>query len=309
MGRVLLLSLLLSLPLVNPSPFALHIGVFVLMYGALGAAWNLVGGYLGRVSFGHAAFFGVGAYTSLLALERFGITPLLGIPFGAFLAGGLAFLVGAPTLRLRGHYFALATIGLSEVVRILFVNWSWAGGAVGLEAPLTPSWLTLTFRQKEVYFYLSIALALLTAWIAKRLVETRSGYYWRAIRGDEEAARALGVPVERYKRLAFVVSAALTALWGGFFAHYVGFIDPESVFSLAISVQMVLVSVLGGVGTLAGPWIGAALLVPLAELTRAGLGGGGRGVDLLIYGLVILGLSLFQPGGLMALTMRRRRAA
>ena len=178
---------------------------------------------------------------------------------------------------------------------------------MGVEAPLQPSVLNLTFREKALYYYLALLLATLTAAVVYTLVRGKAGYYWRAIRGDEDAARTLGVGVERFKRLAFVVSSALTALWGGFFAFYVGFIDPDSVFALHISTQIVLVATLGGVGTLSGPWLGALVLIPLAELTRSSLGGGGRGVDLFLYGLIILLIALFQPGGLMALRWARQR--
>jgi branched-chain amino acid transport system permease protein len=138
-------------------------------------------------------------------------------------------------------------------------------------------------------------------------VRSKTGYYWRAINGDEDAARSLGVPAERYKMIAFVISAALTGVWGGFYAIYIGFIDPESAFSLTLSIQIVLVAILGGIGTLAGPWLGAALLIPLSEGMRVALGGGGRGYDLLLYGLAIVFVSLFLPRGLV--TLRRRAAA
>jgi branched-chain amino acid transport system permease protein len=310
-GLIPLVIILLGFPLVFKLPFPLHIATQVLMYGALGAAWNVLGGYVGRVSFGAAAFFGLGAYVSLLGLTKFGISPLLGIPIGMVLASVIAYLVGTPTLRLKGHYFSLATIALGEFARIVFVNLEWAGGSMGVEAPLKPNFLNLTFHEKSSYYYIALVLAALTALGVFALVRGKAGYYWRAIRGDEDAARTLGVKVEHFKRLAFVVSSAITALWGGFFAYYVGFIDPDSVFALHISTQIVLVATLGGVGTLLGPWLGALVLIPLSELTRAGLGGGGKGLDLFLYGLIILLIALYQPGGLMAIrkTIKRGKNA
>lgn len=296
---------LAAFPFAVPDPYMQQIVVMALMYGALGAAWNLVGGFLGRVSFGHAVFLGIGAYTTLLLLHHFKITPWLGIPLGGLVSAGVALIVGRPTLRLTGHYFAMATIALLAVAQLLVVNWNWAGGAVGVEAPIADSAWLLLFRSKAPYYWIAFALALFTLWATVALVRSKTGYYWRAINGDEAAARSLGVPAERYKMLAFALSAALTGVWGGFYAIYVGFIDPDSAFNLTLSVQIVLVAILGGVGTLAGPWLGAALLVPLAEGTRVALGSSGKGTDLLLYGLAILLVSLFLPGGLMTLRWRR----
>lgn len=296
---------LVAFPFAVGDPFYQQIVVFALMYGALGAAWNLVGGFLGRVSFGHAVFLGLGAYTTLLLLHHFKLSPWLGIPAGGAVAAAAAFVVGRPTLRLTGHYFAMATIALLAVAQLVFVNWSWAGGALGVEAPIANSVWMLIFRARGPYYWIALVLALLTVWATVALTRSRTGYYWRAINGDEAAARSLGVPAERYKMIAFVLSAAVTGIWGGFYAIYVGFIDPDSAFSLTLSIQIVLVAILGGVGTLAGPWLGAALLIPLAEGMRVALGGSGRGLDLLLYGVAIVLVSLFLPRGLVTLRWRR----
>jgi len=294
-------------PTVVKDAFTLQVLLLAIMFGALGACWNLVGGFLGRISFGHGVFVGVGGYTTLLLLHHLKLTPLLGIPLGGLLAAALAWLVGGPTLRLAGHYFAMATIALLQIGLLLMVNWEWAGGAVGVEAPIGNAPWMLLFRTKVPYYWIAVGLAFITFTVTYLLVHSRMGYYWRAINGDEAAARSLGVPADRYKMQAFVLSAGMTGIWGGFFAIYVGFIDPESMFSLTLSVQVVLVTILGGVGTLAGPWIGAALLLPLSEGTRVMWGSSGLGLDLLVFGLAILLVTLFLPGGLM--TLRRRRGA
>jgi len=296
---------LAAFPFAVADPFYQQIVVTALMYGALGAAWNLVGGFLGRVSFGHAVFVGLGAYTTLLLLHNLALSPWIGIPTGGLIAAAAAFVVGRPTLRLTGHYFAMATIAVLAVAHVLMTNWSWAGGAVGLEAPIANSVWLLLFRSRAPYYWIAGVLALLTLWATQALARSKAGYYWRAINGDEAAARSLGVPAERYKMLAFVLSAGLTGIWGGFYAIYVGFVDPDSAFSLTLSIQIVLVAILGGVGTIAGPWLGAALLVPLAEGMRVAMGGSGRGFDLLLYGLAIVLVSLFLPRGLIALRLRR----
>jgi branched-chain amino acid transport system permease protein len=253
-------------------------------------------------------FLGLGAYTTLLLLHHVALSPWFGIPLGGVVAAAAAFVVGKPTLRLSGHYFAMATLALLAVAHVLMVNWSWAGGAVGIEAPIANSVWLLLFRSRAPYYWIAFALALLTLWATFALVRSKTGYYWRAISGDEAAARSLGVPADRYKMLAFVLSAALTGVWGGFYAIYVGFIDPESAFSLTLSIQIVLVAILGGVGTIIGPWLGAALLIPLAEGTRIAMGGSGLGIDLLLYGLAIILVSLFLPRGLITLRLRRGAA-
>ncbi|WP_215611381.1 branched-chain amino acid ABC transporter permease [Bordetella hinzii] len=298
-------ALLALVPLAVRDAFTLQVLLLAIMFGALGACWNLVGGFLGRISFGHGVFIGVGGYTTLLLLLHLKLTPLLGIPLGGLISAALAWLVGGPTLRLSGHYFAMATIALLQIGLLLMVNWDWAGGAVGLEAPIADAPWMLLFRTKVPYYWIALALAFLTFLATYLLVHSRTGFYWRAINGDEAAARSLGVPADRYKMLAFVLSAGMTGVWGGFFAMYVGFIDPESMFSLTMSVQVVLVAILGGVGTLVGPWLGAAVLLPLSEGTRVAWGSSGLGLDLLIFGLAILLVTLFLPGGLV--TLRRRR--
>ena len=300
---------LAAFPFAVGDTFYQQIVVMTLMYGALGAAWNLVGGFLGRVSFGHAVFLGLGAYTTLLLLLHVKLSPWFGIPAGGIVAAAAAIVVGRPTLRLTGHYFAMATIAVLAVAHVLMINWTWAGGAVGLEAPIANSAWLLIFRSRVPYYWIALALAGFTLSVTYALAHSKAGYYWRAINGDEAAARSLGVPAERYKMLAFALSAALTGVWGGFYAIYIGFIDPDSAFSLTLSIQVVLVAILGGVGTIAGPWLGAAMLVPLAEGMRVALGGSGRGFDLLLYGIAIVLVSLFLPRGLITLRLRRGAAS
>ncbi|MDR3454177.1 MAG: branched-chain amino acid ABC transporter permease [Rhodoferax sp.] len=307
LAAVVLAALLALVPVVVKDSFTIQVLLLAIMFGALGASWNLVGGFLGRISFGHSVFVGIGGYTTLLLLHHLKITPLIGIPLGGLIAGAMAYLVGGPTLRLSGHYFAMATIALLQIGLILVTNWQWAGGAVGMEAPIASAPWMLLFRTKVPYYWIAVALALLTFVATHFLVHSKSGFYWRAINGDEAAARSLGVPAERYKMRAFVLSAVMTGVWGGFFAMYVGFIDPDSMFSLTFSVQIVLVAILGGVGTLSGPWLGAALLIPLSEGTRVMWGSSGRGLDLLVFGLAILLVTMFLPGGLV--TLGRRRGA
>ncbi|MFY2987296.1 branched-chain amino acid ABC transporter permease, partial [Achromobacter xylosoxidans] len=199
--------LLALVPLVVTDSFTLQVLLLAIMFGALGACWNLVGGFLGRISFGHAVFVGVGGYTTLLLLHHLKLTPLLGIPLGGLISAALAWLVGGPTLRLSGHYFAMATIALLQIGLLLMINWDWAGGAVGLEAPIGDAAWMLLFRSKVPYYWIAVGLAFLTFCATYFLVHSKTGFYWRAINGDEAASRSLGVPADRYKMLAFVLSA------------------------------------------------------------------------------------------------------
>jgi branched-chain amino acid transport system permease protein len=315
-GRLALVALVaaavLAYPWVFPGPFPQHLMILVMLFGLLGTAWNLLGGFTGQVSLGHAVFFGAGAYTSTLLLQHLGWSPWLGMPAGALAATLLALAIGYPCFRLSGHYFAIATIAIGEIVFILVTNWEFAGGAVGLFLPIADEGLaSFQFHaSKTPYYYLAAALLALGLALAAWLRRVRPGYYWRAIREDQAAARSLGVPALRYKQLAMALSAALTACAGTFYAQYVLFIDPGSVLPLSLSIQICLVAVLGGVGTISGPLVGAAVLVAISEFTRVKLGAGGRSLDLIAYGLLIMLIARFEPGGLVGLARRvaRRRA-
>ena len=219
--------------------------------------------------------------------------------------------IGFPVFRLRGHYFAIATIAVGEIVQTLFLNWDWAGGARGVFVPIKrpDSFVNFQFNDsKAVYYYIALGLLLLGLAVTRWLETSRRGYYFRAIREDQDAAASLGVHVAREKQRAMAVSAALTALGGTFYAQYLLFIDPETVFALSLSILICLVAVLGGVGTLWGPVIGAAVLVPLSEYTRVWLGGTGKALDLVIYGALIVVISVAQPAGLVGLALRLTRS-
>lgn len=306
----LVLLALLAFPLVETRPFPRHVMITIFLYGMLATAWNLLAGYCGQISLGHAVFFGAGAYTSSLLVRELGLTPWAGMAAGALVALALSQVIGYPVFRLRGHYFAIATIAIGEIVQTLVNNWDWAGGARGVFVPIRrpDSLLHFQFHEgKHVYYYVALAFLLLALGVTAAVERARPGFYFRAIREDQEAAASLGVPVARYKLRAMALSAMLTAAGGTFYAQYVLFIDPESVFPLSLSILICLIAVLGGVGTLWGPLIGAAILVPLSEGTRVYWGGTGKAVDLLVFGGLIVIISIVQPGGIMALARRGRR--
>jgi len=309
-GGILLLLFLLLFPYLFPRPFLRRMAILVLLWSLLGLAWNIIGGYGGQVSLGHAVFFGLGAYTSSILLERWQVSPWLGMLAGAAVAAIAALVIGWPTFRLQGHYFAIATIAAGEIFAILFRNWGWAGGAVGIYLPLIRGDRLANFQFHETkvpYYYIVLVMTLLAVAVTYALERSRAGYYLRALRADQDAARSLGVPITRYKLIAMVISAVLTAIGGTFYAQFVLYISPNTVFALMLSVQMCLVAVLGGLGTIAGPIIGALVLIPMAEYTRVFLGGRGGGLHLVVYGLLIVIISVFQPAGLVGLLRRRAR--
>jgi branched-chain amino acid transport system permease protein len=286
-------------------PHIQHVLILIGLYATLAAAWNVLGGYAGQVSLGNAVFFGVGAYAPTLLVVRLGLTPWLGLLAGVLIAVAMGLLIGYYTFHLGGHYFAIATIAVAEIVQTSFINWKDVGGAAGLSQPILPSALiNFQFTSRVPYLYASVALVSIGLVGTSLIERSRLGFYFRAIKNDPLAARCLGVNVTRYKLVALGLSAALTAAGGAFYAQYVLFVDPESTLSLRLSVLIVLVAVLGGVGTVWGPLLGAAVLIPLSEGTRvylASAGGGGRAIDLMIYGLLIIVITVFRPGGLMAL--------
>ena len=290
-------------PLLHPDENTQHILFLVLLYAGLGQAWNLLGGFTGLVSLGNAVFLGIGAYTSTILTVQFGISPLVGMIAGAGVAVLVALLIAVPTLRLKGHYFAIATIAISEVVIAVVINTEALGGAVGFYIPILPEGLiNMQYHSNRLPFvYVALSLAVFVFAIVIMIQRARFGYYLRAIKSDELAARSMGVAVFKYKLYAFLISAALTAMGGTIYAQYVMVIEPTSVFPFMLSVQIALVTIVGGVGYVWGPALGAAILIPMSELSRQLFGGQGTAADQLLYGGLIVLLAVFRPGGLMSL--------
>jgi branched-chain amino acid transport system permease protein len=280
----------LFLPLMVSNHFVLHLAIMTLLFVLLGTSWNLLGGYAGQISFGHAMFFGTGAYTSTVLLLRFGISPWLGMFAGAILAVALSLPLGWLTFRLRGPYFALATLAFSEVIRVMVFNWdSVTGGGDGLN-------ILANLGSVVRFYYIILGLVVAGLFAAWRITGSRWGLFLEAIREDEDAAEALGVPATRMKMIALVVSALFVALGGSFFASYQLYINPDLVYEPSISIQMIVVTIVGGIGTLAGPVLGSLLIIPLSEYFR----GISPVANLLMYGLFIVIFMLFLPGGIVS---------
>ncbi|HVB68049.1 MAG TPA: branched-chain amino acid ABC transporter permease [Acetobacteraceae bacterium] len=308
-GGVLLVVLAL-LPLPIDSTYLRGLMVLTLLYAGLAQGWNILGGYCGQISLGHALYFGIGAYTSTLLYTRLGIPPSLGLFAGAALGALAALAVGWPCFRLSGHYYAIATLVVGLMVLLLVQNWGFVNAAMGITIPFrTESWAQLEFRVAVLPFhYVMLAYAAI-AWIIAWVVEgSRWGFIWRAVKDDVAAARSLAVRVFPSKMAAAAISGAIVGAGGALYAQYVGFIDPDSVLGLSLSVLIALPAVVGGVGTLWGPLLGAAVLIPVQQLSVTWLGSSGNGVDLMIYGALIMGLALARPQGLVSLFGLRSQA-
>lgn len=310
---LLLLAIIVAYPLVFSTPFGQRIGALVLLYAIAASAWN-ISGYAGQVSVGHAVFFGCGAYAAMGAYAHFGLSPLVGIPAGIVIAVALAAAVGVPTLRLSGHYFSMATIALAELIRLAVSNTAYLGAAIGLSGPTVPrNIFDVSFVSALPYYYLFLVVLALTLLITWGMVNSRLGFYLRAIKDSERAARSLGAPASRVKLYAFMLSAALTSVGGALYAMMFGFVDPDSGLGLLISVKILIIAALGGSGLLFGPLVGAAILVPIEQVSNSLLGGSGAGLTFVVYGAIILLIARFQPGGILTLVKqlleRRGRTA
>ncbi|MBM3220677.1 MAG: branched-chain amino acid ABC transporter ATP-binding protein/permease [Candidatus Rokubacteria bacterium] len=304
--------------LIGDDDYWLQVLIWVMFFAYLSAAWNLIGGFGGQYSIGHAGLLGIGAYTSSLLYVQAGVSPWLGMLAGGALAAVIGGVIGYPCFRLRGAFFSLVTIAFAEMLRVgteltdslfgLPIN-----GVRGFLLPVVghrPA--EFQFSGKRGYYYVMLALLLVilaVGWLVKR---SRLGYYLAAIRDDEDAAAALGVHPARAKLVAMMLSSFFTAIGGTFYAQLVGFITPTRTMSLDFSVQMVVMPVLGGIGTVLGPLWGALVLVPIGEVTRARWGGSVQGVHLIIYGALLMLVILRWPQGIdpwLRGFVRRRRAA
>jgi len=320
-------------------PYVLHMGVMLFLAIIQGQAWNVIGGYTGQYSVGHSAFFGIGAYTTMMLLEVNKIPPWWGIWAAMASAMILSLIVGSITFRLRGPYFVLASISVAEIIRLATLHFKgFTRGAEGFLLssipPLHLFGVEIEFFTKRSFYYVGLLLAVVTILANWAVQHSKLGYYFQAIREDQDAAHSLGINLAFYKNVALAISAAFTAAAGGFFAMFVKFIDPNIAFGLDVSVQIVLICIVGGIGTIIGPVLGAMVLVPLSEVLRnprglvqVGIVSADSGVvrfietylsnaHLLVFGILVVVVILFAPEGVLgvirrivARTRRRRTAA
>lgn len=293
-------------PHIWSSPFSHSLGVLMVVYALYATGWNMLGGMAGQISLGHATFFGIGAYAQALG-GRNDINPWLALLLGVVASIPIAAVIGWPVFRLKGHYFTIATIATGEIVFLLVLNRASWGGANGMSIGLEPDgFLQMQWsgRQKFEYYYLGLALLILALLWTVAVARSRMGFYLQAVRNNQEAASSLGVPITKYKQLAFIFSAIIVSVAGSFFAQFVLFVDPQLVLSLDVSIQITIIAVLGGVLSMWGPVIGAVVFVFLTEWTRVRFGGDGNALNLVIYGGIVMLLAAFEPNGLVGLGTR-----
>jgi branched-chain amino acid transport system permease protein len=301
-AAALFLGVLAALPLLA-GDFYLSVLGLIFLHATVGIAWNLMMGYAGQLSLGHALYFGVGAYIVAVLSERFGVTPWIGMIIAFAFAALLGVAVGALGFRfaVKGVYFALLTIAFAEFGRILFEHWDAVGKTGGFFlGALTPANKPLlSLRGGAVFFYYALLITMALAWLASMLlVNSRLGYAWRAIREDEDAARAIGVEAFRMKLIAVAISAGITGIAGGWFALINGSLFPDSVFGMRLSIDLIVAPIVGGLGTLFGPILGALIIVPLNELSRElSQSASINGLNLLIYGILLLAVVIIAPNG------------
>jgi branched-chain amino acid transport system permease protein len=333
---LVVLGLLAAVPLWVQSPYALHVMILIFLAVIQGESWNVLGGYAGQYSVGHAAYFGMGAYVTVMLLQFKQLAPWYGVWVAVAVAVALGVAIGAITFRLRGPYFVLASIATAEIVRLITLNWKeMTNGAEGILLSELPPFklgghVVTDFSTKAPFYWIGLALAALTIAANWWVQHSKLGYYLQAIREDQDAAHSLGIPLARYKNYALAISAFFTAFAGALYGLYVGFVD-TAVQTVEVSVQIVLVCIIGGIGTILGPVVGALVLIPLAEALRANLVAEALfklGVDetsriglflkenlahahLLIYGILVVVVILYMPEGVVgfARRMSRRRSS
>jgi branched-chain amino acid transport system permease protein len=299
--------------LLGGDQYEIGVATLVVIFAIWASGWNLISGYAGQFSFGHAVFCGLGAYVSASLFASHGTSPWLGGLIGGLVGAAGGVLIGLPAFRLRGPYFALTTIAFSEIVRLVVSSTDRigsfdVGGPQGINLPISSetSFAKLQFVDASAYYYLALAflavVLALTAWLAR----SKIGYYWGAIRTDPDAAASLGVPVLRYKLLAVALSGFVCGVGGALYAQYVGFIEPNRILGLDLSIQIALFGLVGGRATVFGPAVGAAILYPIGEVLRAELGAT-SGAPTLLFGVVLILAIYFLPNGVVGLRWRRKR--
>lgn len=293
------LVLMLIFPLFIESQYIMHIAILILYYSLVSQAWNILSGYSGQFSFGHAAFFGTGAYTSSILLTKYAVTPWIGMLIGAAIACVIGLFIGFLSFRykLRGAYFALGTLAFAEILRIIVQNTEFFNKTLGVLITINPDPLMFQFASRTGYYYTILVFTILATIIVYLISKSRLGYNLVAIRENEEAAQSLGVNTFKNKMTAIALSSAITAIGGTFYAQYFLYIEPPTTFGNDVSIDILLPAIVGGMGTVFGPFIGALVIVPLGELT-AHFFGGFAGAHLMAYGIILVLVILYLPGGI-----------
>ena len=304
---------LLTFPLFPLSAFAMATMIQFLMFSIYGMGWNTIGGYGGQVDLGKAQYVGIGAYTTAVMLIRWDIPFWVSMPTGVCLSVGWSFIIGYPLFRLKGHYFAIATIATSLVLKNLFEIWGFVGAARGLEiSPIKyhpPDFFRLIFKEDIYYYYVILGIFLLAILYINWFRKSRLGFQLRSIKDNEDVARSLGINVHWAKIKTYAIATAFVSVVGSFHACYIKAIEPEDTMSLDISILIALMAMLGGAGSMWGPIIGAGILIPLKSYLKEWLGAtaGLVGIDLILYAAIIMIISAFEPRGIWGIIEKIRR--
>ncbi|MEJ2589168.1 MAG: branched-chain amino acid ABC transporter permease [Deltaproteobacteria bacterium] len=308
---------LIFFPVFPHSSFAMSTMIQFLMFAVYGMGWNTIGGYGGQVDLGKAQYVGIGAYTTAVMLIRWDIPFWVSMPIGVLFSVTWSFIIGYPLFRLKGHYFAIATIATSLVLKDIFEVWNFVGAARGLEiSPIKyhpPDFLRLIFKEDIYYFYILLGIFFIGILYINWFRKSRLGFQLRSIKDNEDVARSLGINVHWAKIKTYAIATAFVSVVGSFHACYIKNIEPEDTMSLDISILIALMAMLGGAGSLWGPIIGAGILIPLKSYLKAWLGGqaGMAGIDLIIYAVIIMLISAYEPRGIWGIIekIRRRKRA
>lgn len=291
-------AMLIALPAILTDAYYLDIVVQVYLWWAIAGAWNILGGYGGQFSIGHGGFFAIGAYGSVILAQDAGLSPWIGMWIGATVAALIAVILGAVTLRLRGPFFALLTLAFGEIVHLVATDWRWlTQGADGLLLDAAPNPAQLVFPNARGYAYVSLVLAVAIYLGSLMLQNSRYGYQFHALRENEDAARAVGVQALRLRLASLAASAALTAVGGSIFAAYLGYIDPDSVAGIDVSIRIALIGIVGGVALARGPLVGSVIVIVLTTVLRDELGTYLENGYLAVFGLILVVIVLAVPGG------------
>lgn len=300
-GTLTILALIALFPVFVTDTYALHFMWKVLFWAVAASAWNIAGGYAGQFSLGHAAFFGIGAYTSTLLFTVYGVSPWFGMLAGGALAALVASVLARLTLRLKGPFFALATIAFAEVTRIMVINMrGLTGGSQGISISFQPSFENMMFSGRTPYLYAMLAMLTLTVLATFVLQRSWFGFSLAAMREDEDAAETLGVHTVAMKIASTAISAFLIAVVGTMYAQYILLIEPSTVLGIDFSIQVAVIAIIGGMATPIGPVLGALLMVPLSEYLRAEFGGAYQGLYLMVYGFLLMIMVIFMPLGVVS---------
>jgi len=295
------LLVMILFPLLLKNNYLLSVGVSFLVFACLGSAWNLIGGYAAQISWCHAAFVAIGSYTSVIMFNSLRISPWIGMLAGMAISAIAAIVIGSISFRLRGPFFSLSTIAFAELVRVfLQYKKDLTKGSNGLVVTYKQdSFANLTFSSDIYYYYIMLAFLIITLLIVWKVERSRLGYYLKAIKADEDAVQSLGINSNIVKLKAFVISALIASAVGTVYAFFLTYIDPASVGGIDLSMKIGSMAIVGGMGTLIGPILGAAFLIPLSEIANILLGSSGSGM--LLYGLMLIIVFTYRPKGIRSL--------